>query len=165
MAWWQNSGNLSYKDGYDNIYTVSWIKKSATNQGQMIFDFTTKILGPIWGQTPQVKIAANRTQLIECEQTTIEQTIQVYGESLPSDYSLTTVSAVTEIVYKYLGVNCVANIKNPFKYGLNNAIIDNDAIGVDGPGCWSDPNDPNSVIWNDVGSGDLFWVDVWGPSL
>lgn len=161
MAWWQKSGNLSYKDDYGIIYTVSWVKKDASNPGQLLYDFTTTTLGPVWGRPPKVKRQANNQLLVECEQTTTEQLIQVYGNSIPNDYSLTTVSTASEIVYRYLGYNCVNKIKNPFKFGLNNAITGTEEFGVNGPGCWSDPDDPNGVLWNDVGLGDNFWIDIW----
>jgi len=162
MAWWNNSGNLSYKDDYGSIYTVNWVRKTVTNPGQLLFDITTTIVGPVWGRTPQVKVQTNKHNLVECEETTIEQIFQIFGTSLPNDYSVTTVSAKTDIVYRYIGADCAKIYKNPFTYGLNNAVIDTDQLAIDGPGCWSDPDDPNTVQWNGVGTGNNFWIDVWG---
>ena len=162
------SGQIFFKDSYEQFYSIKW----DTING--VIDMTTVISQPyVWGKAPSGKIVGGvlfRNGVVTIER----QVIRPFtgGYEIVAD----GVSQYEDLIQ--MNFPCQKGPSDPFKYHLNNGMIDEcESIITEGPR-WADPDDQNDadMIWGDIdsagnplatptmtgGADILAFVDVWG---
>jgi len=165
----KSTGNIFYKDGYDQIYEVSW-----ETIGESI-DITTITKQPyVWGQKREGYVK-NKTLFRKGIITVHRQVLKTTANG----YMIVAEGTSQYIDYFQATFPCEIGPVDAFKYHLDCMTSDEEEIVIDDGPRWADPSIVNDdyVLWREInpdgsvvgesstavtaGTEAIEWLDVW----
>lgn len=160
------SGNILYKDEYDQIYKVSW-----ETVGTVIDMTTITELPYVWGK-PQAGYIKNGIIFRKGVVSVTRHVLRI----LESGYEIVAEGTSQYVDYIQATFPCGPGPVDKFKYHLDHFVVDEDDFRMVNGSRWADSEELNDefAIWGDVnmdgspvdltatgGVDILNWIDVW----